>query len=130
MPYPKRMQLDPRELLRPFTRQPKVVEPSPLAGTKRDRVQRVQVGLFGLISMVLVVALADIVLSRADVTEASSVPEAAPTVAASGAAAPRDPLADAGVVPELPPEAEAQTPRPPQETGDVPPPPPSSAIAQ
>ena len=81
---------------------------APLAGTRAERVQRVQVGLFGLGAMVLLVALADIVITRAQETQANAVPEAAPTTAPSNTPEPRDPLADAGVVPELPGEPDAQ----------------------
>ena len=117
------MALDPRELLKPFARETKSAEASPLAGTTGQRVQRVQIGLFGLVSMILLVALADIVTSRADQTLASAVPEAAPTITTSEAAVQRDPLSDAGVVPELPVEPEVQpTPRPARETSNGPPP--------
>ncbi len=114
------MALDPRDLLRP--RGP-VHEPGPLAGTRSERLQRLQIGLFGIGAMVLLVGLADVVISRAQMTEAEAVPEAVPTVEPTETAAPRDPLADAGVVPELPPET---TPTPTQSaaqpTQDVPPP--------
>jgi len=122
------MALDPRDLLRP--RGP-VDEPAPLAGTRAERIQRLQIGLFGILAMVLLVGLADVVITRAEQTQANAVPEAAPTVMPSESSAPRDPLADAGVVPELPPE---QTPTPTptavQPTGDLPPPPPNNAPLQ
>lgn len=114
------MALDPRDLLRP--RKPHK-EPAPLSGTRAERIQRLQIGLFGIGSMVLLVALADVVISRAEQTKAAAVPEAAPTVQPTETPAPRDPLVDAGVVPELPaepgpsPSASAAQP-----TGDVPPP--------
>lgn len=92
------MALDPRDLLRP--RGP-AKEPAPLSGTRAERIQRLQIGLFGIGTMVLLVGLADVVISRAERTQAAAVPEAAPTVEPSESAAPRDPLADAGVVPEL-----------------------------
>ena len=117
------MALDPRDLLRP--RGP-ANEPAPLAGTRSERLQRLQIGLFGIGAMVLLVGLADVVISRAQLTEAEAVPEAAPTVEATESAAPRDPLADAGVVPELPPEPTASpTQSTNQPTQDVPPPTPS-----
>ncbi len=93
------MALDPRDLLR--LRGP-ASEPAPLAGTRAERIQRLQIGLFGIGAMVLLVGLADVVISRAERTQADAVPEAAPTVEPSETPAPRDPLADAGVVPELP----------------------------
>ena len=96
------MAIDPRNLLKRKPAAEPVPAPVPLGGTRAERMQRVQIGLFGLLTMVLLVALADIVITRARQTEAAAVPEAAATVVASETAAPSDPLADAGVVPELP----------------------------
>lgn len=124
------MALDPRDLLRP--RAPDG-EPPPLSGTRAERVQRLQIGLFGIGAMALLVGLADAITSRAQLTEENAVPEAAPTVVASETAAPRDPLADAGVVPELPAEP-TPTPTPTASTpgagGDLPPRPPNNAPLQ
>lgn len=80
------------------------VEGAPLGGTKTEAAQRLQVGLFGIASMVLVVGLASILGNRADLTEEGSVPEAAPTTEPTAAVPQRDPLADAGIVPEIPAE--------------------------
>ena len=115
------MALDPRELLKTFNRQKAAEQAAPLSGTRAQKVQRLQVGLFGLISMVLVVALADIVVSRADEIEASVVSAASPLAEPAETAAPRDPLADAGVVPELPVETGAPLADQPiiQETGNA-----------
>lgn len=122
------MALDPRKLF-PGNRAaaPKevaVVAAAPLNGTRAERVQRVQVGLFGLFAVMLLVGLADIVITRAQQTQASAVPEAAPTTKPSDAPPARDPLAEAGVVPELSPEQATQAPQAiPQDTrSDVPPP--------
>ena len=99
------MAIDPRELLKTFKRPQTVPQAAPLAGTRAQKVQRLQVGIFGLVCMILVVALADIVVSRADKTEASVVSEVGPSISiAEPTSARRDPLADAGVVPELPAE--------------------------
>lgn len=118
------MPLDPRDLLRP--RGP-TNEPAPLAGTRSERIQRLQIGVFGIGAMVLLVGLADVVISRAQLTEAEAVPEAAPTVEPTETTAPRDPLADAGVVPELPPEpTPTSTQSAAQPTQDVPPPTPTA----
>jgi hypothetical protein len=114
------MALDPRDLLRP--RNP-ISEPAPLAGTRGERIQRLQIGLVGIGAMVLLLGLADIVSERAQQTQADAVPDAAPTTEPTETAKPRDPLADAGVVPELPanptpgPAASAT-----RSTVDVPPP--------
>jgi len=98
------MVLDPRELLKPFSKEARASNAAPLAGTAADRSQRIQIGLIGLASMILVVALADIVLSQADETEATVAVDTPPVLAQDDPPAPRDPLADAGVVPELPAE--------------------------
>lgn len=79
--------------------------PAPLAGSRGQAIQRLQVGLFGLAAMVLLVALANIIRNNADQNEATVVPEAAQTVAERPQAkAVSDPLADAGVVPDTPAE--------------------------
>ncbi len=79
---------------------------APLAGTRSQSMQRLQIGLFGLAAMVLLVGLANVIINNAEQNAARVVPEAAPTVAAEQSAAPvSDPLADAGVVPA---DAEAQ----------------------
>ena len=95
------MASDPAETLIPATgEQPPV---APLAGSRSQSMQRLQVGLFGLAAMILLVSLASIVINSAEQNEARVVPEAAPTVAAGEGAAPvRDPLAEAGVVPDMP----------------------------
>lgn len=95
------MALDPLRFLRPKP-EAETVAPAPLAGTRPQRIQRVQIGLFGVAAMLALVALADVVGSRVQVTEDASVPEAAPTTAPSASPTARDPLAEAGVVPELP----------------------------
>lgn len=77
---------------------------APLGGTRQQAVQRLQIGLIGLATMTLVVAMANIIMERAKESDASTVPEAAATMAADPAmtAPASDPLSDAGVVPELP----------------------------
>ena len=109
--------LDPRELLA-TTAKPSAEPAAPLGGTRTERLQRLQVGLFGILAMVLLVGLADIVISRAEETKAGATPEAAPTIAQPEPTATRDPLADAGVVPDVPQDTEQ--PGTPPETGDVP----------
>lgn len=77
---------------------------APLGGTRQQAVQRLQIGLIGLATMTLVVAMANIIMERAKESDATTVPEAAATMAAEPAmpAPASDPLSDAGVVPELP----------------------------
>jgi hypothetical protein len=82
---------------------------APLAGSRSQSMQRLQVGLFGLAAMILLVSLANIILTNAEKNEARAVPEAAPTVTADeGGATASDPLADAGVVPDMPDDAEQE----------------------
>ena len=81
--------------------------------TVRERraqaVHRMQVGLFGLAGMLLLVGLANIIMDRAllgdDATAASSAAAASAAKVSSedAAASPaNDPLADIGVVPDMP----------------------------
>lgn len=78
-------------------------EPPPLGGTRAQAVQRLQVGVLGIVAMVLVVGLVDVIRSEADEVEAQSVPEAASTVEPSASPTQQaDPLSQAGVVPDLP----------------------------
>jgi hypothetical protein len=85
---------------------------APLRGTRSQSMQRLQIGVFGLAAMILLVSLANIIITNARQNEARVVPEAAPTVAAEQKrAAVKDPLADAGVVPDMPDEGAAPLPR-------------------
>ena len=82
---------------------------APLGGTRAEAVQRLQVGAFGLGAILLLIGVANVFLQRAELVEESAVPEAAPTVAAEEEVPQQsDPLADAGVVPELPAEPEEE----------------------
>ena len=78
---------------------------APLGGTRAQAVQRLQIGMFGLVAMLLLVGLATIIRDQVQESQAAAVPEAASTVSPVDTPAPKtDPLADAGVVPELPSE--------------------------
>ena len=77
---------------------------APLGGTRAEAAQRLQVGLFGLGSMVVLIGLASAIGSQADRTQESAVPEAAPTTEPTEVVPQRDPLADAGIVPDIPAE--------------------------
>lgn len=81
----------------------------PLAGTRAQSLHRLQVGISLLLGIVLIVGLANVIEERAKQSEDNAVPEAAATVAPTPASTANDPLADAGVVPDLPAEG-AQTP--------------------
>lgn len=71
---------------------------------RAEALQRLQVGLFGIGTMVLLVGLASIIGNQADLTDEEAVPEAAPTTEPSPAPSQANPLADAGVVPDIAPE--------------------------
>src|SRR5690606_652473 len=86
-----------------------------LAGNRSQTMQRLQPGLVRLAAMVLLISMARIISSSAQENEARVVPEAAPTVVpAPQPTTARDPLADAGVVPEVPDQPLPQTPVEPQ----------------
>ena len=76
--------------------------PVPLAGTRAQSVQRLQIGIGGVVLMVLLVGLASLIQDRTRQVDAASVPGAAPTTEPSAAPQQQDPLVDAGVVPDLP----------------------------
>ncbi|MGB7417579.1 MAG: hypothetical protein WA918_00200, partial [Erythrobacter sp.] len=79
-------------------------ESVPLGGTRAQAMQRLQIGLFGVAAMVLLVGLANIIGTQADLAEEGAVPEAAPTTEPTVAPQQTDPLADAGIVPDIPAE--------------------------
>jgi hypothetical protein len=81
-----------------------IADAPPVASAARLRsesVQRLQVGLFGLAAMILLVSLANIIRDQLRESEAGTVTEPA-AVASGDEPAPVDPLADAGVVPDIP----------------------------
>lgn len=114
--------LDPRHLLKP--RFAAADEPAaPLTGTRANQVQRLQIGMGGLALMVVLVLIADLVMRSAARTEATVSPEIeVPVASTSEGGAPSDPLADAGVVPNVPAGGEASEPAKKPELNDVPPP--------
>lgn len=79
---------------------------APLGGSDAEAAQRLQIGLAGIGSMVLLVGLASVLGNQADLTEERAVPDAAPTTEPTAAPSQRDPLADAGIVPDIPAEPE------------------------
>ena len=78
------------------------IPPAPLAGTRAEAIQRLQVGLIGLSLMVLMVGLANIIMERAKLTDESVATPEAVAAPAEPVATKNDPLVDAGVAPELP----------------------------
>ncbi len=91
----------------------KASEAAPLGGTRAEAMQRLQVGLTGLSAMILVIGLASVIGGQADIAEEAAVPDAAPTTEPTAAPPQRDPLADAGVVPDIPPQTEEPAPEAP-----------------
>ncbi|MEM1196625.1 MAG: hypothetical protein AAGH57_11015 [Pseudomonadota bacterium] len=79
---------------------------APLGGTRGEAVQRLQIGLTGLCVIIFVTGIASVIGGQADIAEDAAVPDAAPTTEPTAAPPQRDPLADAGVVPDIPPEPE------------------------
>lgn len=89
------MRLNPADLLRPSAPSAPETRP-PLSGSRSQALQRLQVGVFGLAAMLLLVALANIILTNARQNQAQ-VTGAAENEAQDTSES--DPLADAGVVP-------------------------------
>ncbi|MEM6475189.1 MAG: hypothetical protein AAF687_03390 [Pseudomonadota bacterium] len=79
-------------------------EHAPLGGTNAEAMQRLQIGIFGLFSMVMVVGIATVISNRAQIAEETAVPDAAATAEPDDTTTQSDPLIDAGVVPDIPEE--------------------------
>ncbi len=94
--------------------------------SRSESIQRLQIGLAGLGTMVLLIGLAQVVYNRAQLSEADTVPSASATIAPEDSVpVQNDPLAEAGVVPDLPAEPigqPAQEPAIMPEQGNAPPP--------
>ena len=116
------MAFDPLELLKSRPAEAETESAVPLGGTRAERVQRLQIGLFGIFAIVLMIALADLVSDRIALTEATAVPEAAPTTEPSDTVTTRDPLVDAGVAPELPVDTNSEATPAPARSRDIEPP--------
>ena len=69
---------------------------------RAEAVQRLQIGGAGLGAMVLLIGLANVIIERAELTEPAAVPQAAATIEPTGNPPKNDPLAEAGVVPDMP----------------------------
>ncbi len=91
----------------------------PPSTVRAEAMQRLQVGVFGIGAMVLLVGLASIIGGQAERNDKLAVPEAAPTTEPSAAPAQANPLADAGVVPDI---AAQPSPSPSVKPLDLPPP--------
>lgn len=91
----------------------------PPATVRAEAMQRLQVGVFGIGAMVLLVGLASAIGGQAERNDQLAPPEAAPTTEPSAAPAQNNPLADAGVVPDI---AAQPSPSPSAGPLDLPPP--------
>ncbi len=112
-----------------MSRKPPVGELPDVARTdaRRERtMQRLQIGITGIVMMILLVGLASIIQDRAAESDATTVPAAAPTTEPTQTAPQNDPLVEAGVVPDLPAQPTATPSAMPtsgsQVDSDVPPP--------
>lgn len=87
---------------------------APLGGTRAEALRRLQMGALGVVAVLLLIGLASIIKDRATESESTAVAGAAPTTAPTTAVPAADPLAEAGVVPDIPasPTAAGGTPSP------------------
>lgn len=77
-------------------------EISPGSAQRARTIQRLQIGVTGVLLMMILVGLASLVENSAARNDATAVPEAAPTTEPTSAQQQNDPLVEAGVVPDLP----------------------------
>lgn len=91
----------------PEVASPQHYAPATARELRAQSVHRLQIGLFGLAAMLLIVGLANIIMDRARLGDATVVTQ---HDASASATAGNDPLADIGVVPAPDPTA-AQTKR-------------------
>lgn len=112
--------LTPRVPVPPGTA-PDTIGAVPQGGTRSEVMRRLQMGLVGVVAVLLLIGLASIVKDRAVQTESTAVEGAAPTTAPSSAPTTADPLAEAGVVPDIPTSPSDQPAAP--GAGDASPPP-------
>ena len=75
---------------------------APLGGTRSEAVRRLQMGAVGVVAVLLLIGLASIIKDRATETAASAVAGAAATSSPAASTGAADPLAEAGVIPEMP----------------------------
>lgn len=76
--------------------------PISLGGTRHQAMNRLQVGIVGVIGVLMLVGLASVIQNQADEVERNAVPEAASTNIPEPRTKSADPLVEAGVVPDLP----------------------------
>lgn len=74
----------------------------PLGGTRSEAMRRLQMGGIGIVGVVVLIGLASIIENRAKQTDSTVVAEAIASPSAAPTTPAADPLAQAGVVPEMP----------------------------
>ena len=74
----------------------------PLGGTRQQAMNRLQVGIGGVLGVLMLVGLASVIQNQADEVERNAVPEAASTNIPEPRTKSADPLVEAGVVPDFP----------------------------
>lgn len=84
------------------------VSPDAQVRARAQTMQRLQVGVIGICVLLLAIALAATLTQRAQDVEETAVPDAAPTTEPEPAEPQADPLADAGVLPDIPDEEESE----------------------
>lgn len=89
---------------------PGALPQAPLGGTRAEALRRLQMGAIGVVAVLLLIGLASIIKDRAAQTETTSVAGAAATSAPGTETAVADPLAEAGVVPDIPASPATATP--------------------
>ena len=77
-------------------------EISPGSAQRARNIHRLQIGVTGVVLMMVLVGLASLVENSAAEIDAASVPEASATTEPTEAQTQNDPLVEAGVVPDLP----------------------------
>lgn len=75
---------------------------APLGGSRAEAMRRLQMGAIGVVAVLILIGLASIIRDRAAQTETTTVAGAAATTAPTASTAAADPLAEAGMVPDIP----------------------------
>ena len=84
------------------------VQDDPNEAIGSDVMLRLRTGIGGVLAVILLVGIANVITDRALQNEETAVPQAAATVEPSETPGSNDPLSDAGVVPDLPEQPEAE----------------------
>lgn len=75
---------------------------APLGGTRSEAMRRLQMGGIGIVAVVVLIGLASIIENRAKQSDSTVVAEAVSSQTAAPTTPAADPLAQAGVVPDMP----------------------------